>query len=170
MRQWIALGCIVAATSANAADVGLGVSFESDDSAIYVPIEFDGKWMLEPSLRYAKTDQEFDGGHSKTERLELGVGAFALKPITESVRLYFGARAAYLNGDTDYYLPSFFGSGDTEGYRISPTVGFEYLFNKHLSLGGEAEWFYEEGDSALDDRGEYDMTGTNTRVMLRVRF
>jgi hypothetical protein len=42
-----------------------------------------------------------------------------------------------------------FRESDTHnGYRIAPTFGFEYLFNRHFTLGGEVAWSYErlEGD------------------------
>ena len=47
-----------------------------------------------------------------------------------------------------------------------PTFGFEYAFNKHLSIGGEAEWFYENFDATREDT----RSGTETRLILRLRF
>src|SRR5688500_8818979 len=58
MKKLIALVCCVSAAPAWAADVGLGVSAESNDSTIYVPIDFGNTWRLEPFFSWSKSDSE----------------------------------------------------------------------------------------------------------------
>jgi hypothetical protein len=178
MKKLLALAALASlggvALQAQAADVGLGVAVQSDDSRIYVPIDFGDAWRLEPSVRYLHSKSSSGGGSFKNESFELGVGAFALLPLHESVRLYYGARLAYIEAET---TDTSFGSRNSikaDGYRISPTVGFEYLINKHISIGGEAEWFYADVDSSPDDGFFYGADqksqGTDTRLVVRVRF
>ena len=60
-----------------------------------------------------------------------------------------------------------------DGYRISPTLGFEYLINEHFSLGGEAEWFYQDLDSDIsqsDVAGTANLKSNGTATRLIVRF
>jgi hypothetical protein len=62
-----------------------------------------------------------------------------------------------------------------DGYRIAPTVGFEYLFNRHFTLGGEAAVYYESVDGTFSQgelvtRSDYDRNGTATYLILRYFF
>jgi hypothetical protein len=171
MKKLVALACMAGASPAWAADVtvGVGVSAKSNDSTIYAPIDFGEKFRLEPLVRHSKTKTEIGGLETKSETLQIGAGFFGLMPLAESVRIYYGARLSYLDfkGQSITAAPSpFVSEVNGDGYRISPTFGFEYAFNKHLSIGGEAEWFYESVDAVREDT----RSGTETRLILRLRF
>ncbi len=184
-----------AASQVSAADVGIGVSVQSDDSWIYVPIDFGSSFRLEPSIRYRDASSKsvsYDEflnstitltADSDTTTYELGVGLFGLKQIGDSLRVYYGGRIAYIDAKQELRFTTDFGIGDeqreeveTDGYRISPTLGFEYLFNEHFSIGAEAEWFYEDTESdrrVTDDppsNADAEVTGTDTRLIVRFRF
>jgi len=193
----IVLGVALAlvAVQANAADAGLGLSLRSNDARIYVPIDF-GKIRIEPSVRFLDTDSstttEDDAiffpatiVRDVDERTyELGVGVFGVTALMENVGVYYGARVAYIDTSTTQHVRTQIGNStsdsfidiETDGYRLSPTLGFEYKFNKHFSIGGEAEWFYEDVDSDLDqgngteNSGDGSATGTATRLILRFYF
>jgi len=167
MKRILALVCSAIAFPAGAADVGLGVSFESNDSTIYVPIDVGTTWRIEPFVNYAKTKLE-DG--AKNEQLRIGAGVFALQPLAQSLRLYFGGRLAYLDSQTTLYTTPFQGtfSREGDGFSVAPTLGFEYSFNDHVSLGAEAAWVYQDIDfDRGDDRTD---SGTDTKLILRLRF
>jgi hypothetical protein len=172
MKRRITLACLMcAAVPAWAADVGVGISAKSNDSTIYVPIDFGNAWRLEPFVNYAKTEQNYGAGIGSVDSrsLRIGTGVFALQPLGESLQLYFGGRLSYLDVESAQFSTiggSITNKGD--GYRIAPTLGFEYSFNKHVSLGGEAEWFYE--DVELDNNNDRTSNGTDTRLILRFRF
>jgi len=183
------------ALQVNAADAGLGLSLRSNDARIYVPIDF-GKIRIEPSVRYLDSDSstttEDDSiflpatiTRDTDERAyELGVGVFGVSSLMEDVGVYYGARVANIDSKTTQHLRTQIGNSvsdtqveiDTDGFRLSPTLGFEYKFNKHFSLGGEAEWFYEDVDSDLTqdnggaNSGDGNATGTATRLILRFYF
>ena len=166
MKKIVALVCSAFAIPAWSADAGLGVSFESNDSTIYVPIDFGASWRLEPFASYTKT--KLDNG-AKNERLSLGAGVFALQPLGESLRLYFGGRLAYLDYETAIFTgPSGTLSREGDGYSIAPTLGFEYSFNDHVSIGGEAAYFYQDVDIGYG--ADQEDTGTDTKLILRFRF
>jgi hypothetical protein len=171
MKKLVALACMVGVAPAWAADVtvGVGVSAKSNDSTIYVPIDFGEKFRIEPLVRHSKTKSESFGFTTKDETLQVGAGFFGLMPLAESLRIYYGARLSYL--DFEGQAIAFANSPyvielEGDGYRAAPTFGFEYAFNKHLSIGGEAEWFYEKFDAGRDDT----RSGTETRLILRLRF
>ena len=167
MKKTLALVCSAIAFPAAAADVGLGVSFESNDSTIYVPIDVGQSWRLEPFAAYSETKLETG---AKNEQLSVGAGVFALKPLGQSLRLYFGGRLAYLDYEAALYTTPFEGtvSRKGDGFSVAPTLGFEYSFNHHVSLGAEAAWFYQDIDANYGNNRKD--TGTDTKLILRLRF
>jgi hypothetical protein len=113
------------------------------------------------------------------ETLEVGAGFFGLALPAESLRIYYGARASYVGIKTVLrfggpLFPSRY-EDKTSGYRIAPTFGFEYLFNRHFTLGGEIAYAYQNLDS--DDSTEFrasrfesERTGTESFLVLRYFF
>jgi hypothetical protein len=159
------LACCACALPAWAADVGVGVSAESNDSTIYVPIDFSNAWRVEPFVNYSK--RKLSGG-IKDDRLSIGAGLFRLQPLGESLRIYYGGRLAYLDLRRSLYTTSVATVGeDGDGYRIAPTLGFEYSFNDHISLGAEAAWVHEDIEWSFGDERR---SGTDTQLILRFRF
>ena len=153
-------------------DAGVGISIESDDSTIYIPIDIGDSIRIEPGVRYSETEI---GSQLKADVLDLSVGVFKLLPIRESIRLYFGGRLAYVQAEIeqDYSDDVFDAKSEEDGYRISPTLGFEYQVTERFSVGGEAEWFYldMDRDDGLDVSGvEQKEQGTETRVLFRFKF
>jgi len=170
MKRLLAVLGIAVTAPAWAADVGVGVSARSDDATIYVPIDVNDTFRIEPLARYAKDTSIFPGGRTKRETYEIGTGLFKLYPLTESIHIYYGGRLSYLNlkYDTNFYGPAINSDRSrSDGYRIAPTLGFEYFFNKHLSIGGEAQWYYSDIEA---DGQDLSATGTNTNLILRLRF
>jgi hypothetical protein len=177
------------ATSVAAAEFGVGLSAKSDDGLIYVPIDVSSKFRVEPQVRFATSDSDseiqlFPGTivdfHSETDALEFGVGLFGMAVPKEAVRLYYGARASYIDADLDLTL-SDEGfvvdreSQTVEGYRIAPTFGFEYRFNEHFTLGGEVAYFFENLDAEfvsddISQNAEREQTGTESFLILRYFF
>jgi hypothetical protein len=85
----------------------------------------------------------------------------------------FGVGVSVQSNDAWIYVPI----DVTAGFRISPTFGFEYLINDHFSLGGEAEWFYQDLDSDISQTdadvagtAKLKSNGTATRLIVRFTF
>lgn len=194
MRTLYTAACLaLCSTSALAADFGIGVSAKSDDAWIYVPIEINKTYRIEPSVRYVSSEQTqfYDGisWDSRTKRtsdsMEIGVGVFRLAKIAESAQIYYGLRAAYVDVEStvtivsDYTLTLTRTRDKTslDGYRIGPAFGFEYLFGQHFSIGGEANYTFldvegETKSSISPARTKIDQksNGTETQLILRYRF
>lgn len=107
--------------------------------------------------------------------MEGGAGIFGLLVPKESVRLYYGGRASYFDGDSHSSSDAIQSKQSFYGYRITPTIGFEYLFNSHITLGGEVGYFFE--NRKVDTRNatthlesETDTSGTESFLILRYFF
>jgi hypothetical protein len=91
-----------------AAEYGVGISAKSDNGLVYLPIDVSPKFRVEPYLRHMSSDTkqvtDFGGGattfKSESDSVEGGVGIFGLAVPKESVRLYYGGRASYFDGDS----------------------------------------------------------------------
>ena len=196
MKRALSIALLAACSSqVVAADFGVGVSVQSNDAWIYVPIDVTPAFRIEPSMRFVSAESESQTQSSSfglpittsvksdTDQYELAVGLFGKTALGESVRLYYGARAAYLDNETTQRIATSFGTSEDviedesslDGYRISPTLGFEYLINEHFSLGGEAEWFYQDLDSDISQTelagaAKLKSNGTATRLIVRFTF
>ena len=178
-----------------AADFGVGVSVQSNDAWIYAPIDVTPAFRIEPSIRFFDSESQSQTQSSSfglpittsvksaSDQRELAVGLFGKASLGESVRLYYGARAAYIDNESKLRIATRFGTSEDvveeesslDGYRISPTFGFEYLINEHFSLGGEAEWFYQDLDSDISQTevagtANLKSNGTATRLIVRFTF
>ena len=194
MKRALSLALLAACSSqVDAADFGVGVSVQSNDAWIYAPIDVTPGFRIEPSMRLVSAETESHTQSSSfglpittsvksdTDQYELAVGLFGKTALGESVRLYYGARVAYIDNQTQQRIATSFGTiedvveqeSSLDGYRISPTLGFEYLINEHFSLGGEAEWFYQDLDSDIsqsDVAGTANLKSNGTATRLIVRF
>jgi hypothetical protein len=185
----MAVGLTLAASSVLAADFGIGISARSDDGFLYVPIDFSKSFRVEPSVRYASSESTITQSGlddtQETEILELGIGLFGLRQITEAAHLYYGGRVAYVDTQGTSLSPGPIGGiisseSEQDGYRIGPAIGFEYLFGGHFSVGGEASYTFVdlEGESRSRYGSSFPSTvdieqkthGTQTRLIFRYMF
>lgn len=188
---YVAVGLALCSTSVLAADFGIGISAKSDDGILYVPIDISKSLRIEPSVRYAKSESYYDYfdqvGGDESKALEIGVGVFGVKQLTDAVHIYFGGRLAYVDFDTSSFYARAHGASSNhtaqDGYSVGPTVGFEFLFGEHFSLGGEASYNFVdlEGESTTWRSNPFDSDvdredieskshGTDTRLVLRYMF
>lgn len=156
-----------------AADIGIGISVKESDQSIYVPIKLSDSLKTEFSVGYSSREQNDSSSKHHSKSLEAGIGLFLLKDVTDNTQLYYGCRFLYIN--TDYYyagIDGYYSSDKLNGYGIVPTLGFEYYFNDHISLGGEAGYYYKnlDGESYYATDYKEKTTGTNCRVILRYYF
>jgi opacity protein-like surface antigen len=179
----VAVSLALSASSALAADFGIGVSVKSEDGAIYVPVQFAEKFRLEPSVRYGSSEDtsKYSSATVTTDSRtwELGLGAFGLTKVSEAARIYYGARVSYFDGKTTSRTVTRTGSGGYEttldGFGFAPTLGVEFVFANHFSLGGEAAYVFQETDSetvgiSSPTNSESEDQGTQTRLIFRYMF
>lgn len=188
MKRILPLSLAVLACNAFAADFGLGVSVESNDAWIYVPVDVSPTLRVEPNIRYVESESEIQSESdffgpqfttNESHSLEIGIGVFGLTSVLESVRAYYGARVAYIDSEFEITSRDDFSEisqkQSAEGYRISPTIGFEYQFNRRFSIGGEAAWYYQDIDIDNDAgsataKADIEQNGTETNLIFRYFF
>jgi opacity protein-like surface antigen len=168
MNRTIAVGVLLSiGITAQATDFGVGVSLRSNDTTIYVPIDINEMLRVEPAFSYARSSLDEDGASVRATSYDIGAGLFRLWSPADSVQLYLGGRAAYTSArfkqrvETGAAVLTI--SNTLSGYRLTPTIGFEYRFADHFSLGGEAGWRYSDVEDTKSN-------GTVTNVILRYRF
>lgn len=168
MNRSMLFGAIFAISTAAFSDVGIGVSFQSDDSNVYIPYDISESIRIEPSIRYYKFKAE---NNSDTESFELGIGLFHKKETMNNLNLLLGARVGYIDFNRSYT-----GSSETSGngYFIAPTLGLEYFIGDKFSIGGEVSLRYENAtqDTAdfFDGKQSIDTSSIDTDTSLSARF
>jgi hypothetical protein len=193
MKKTVAITALaLAAWSGTASSAGLGLSIQSGDPTIYIPIDIKEKFRLEPYISYTQNEFEepvFGPSSSYTIKAveeftstHIGIGAFWLAPFGESVRAYVGARFAFISTDSEYRYdngsrpPGFNAEPDefnSDGISFEPTVGLEYRFTERFSIAGEAKLVIaslEAEDADGGDLGSNDTVTTDTNVLVRFRF
>jgi hypothetical protein len=149
-----------------ATDVGIGLSIKSNDATIYVPIDVSAAFRIEPSISYSENKTESGFTITENTNINLGVGFFGKSQVVDSIEVYYGGRVAYIESkaesSTSLPFPAS-SSVKSDGYRIAPTLGFQYFFNDHISLGGEVAWAHTDLDNV-------ESSGTTTNAILRYKF
>jgi hypothetical protein len=167
--------------SALAADFGLGVSVRSGDATIYMPIDISEAFRIEPMLQYEYRKSEytlFDDTIASTNTGTLwavGVGLFGVTQLAESASVYYGGRVSYMSSESESsYLGTLPGgavlapeSRESDGIVLAPTLGLEYHFSEHFSIGGEAALTYTNAEN--DDESS-ERISTTTNIIFRYMF
>lgn len=166
-----------------AAEYGVGISAKSDNGLIYVPVDILPAFRMEPFIRHSshnsKQTTDFGAGEStfrsESDLVEGGLGVFGLAVPKESVRLYYGGRLSYFDSDSRSSNIDIQFKQSAYGYRITPTIGFEYLFSGNFTLGGEIGYYFEhrnvdELNVSSHRESESDVSGTESFLILRYFF
>ena len=136
------VGLSVAAAAASSADWGVAVGIANHSQNLYAPIQVQPGWRVEPFFGHSKTDTVRDSSayidaKDAYSDWTLGAGVFGIRPATPQVNLLGGVRLAYLKSTQDNGIQ---GGTERKGYVLSPTLGFEYFFEKHIAVGAEASF------------------------------
>lgn len=157
----LALFSSLAFAAAPAGNVGIGVAHSGNgDSTIFVPITLQGNLWIEPFLSYNNTDVD---GAGETTAYSVGTGLFVNMLDTQHTVAYFGGRIGYVSTEVDPIGPT---SNTTDGFAISPTIGFGFTPVDNVMLGAEAFLTYADVE---DDNGN-GSTSTSTGTQLFVRY
>jgi hypothetical protein len=187
-KRVIAAAMAMAAWSGSSlGGAGLGMSIQSGDPTIYVPIDIGESFRLEPFFRYGNDKSEsrvYEPSSPYTVRevreattYQLGLGLFGSAGFNESVRAYFGGRLSYISAEFEY---SFDGGSrppftsfpppekiDSDGFSIEPTIGLEYRFTERFSIAGEVALIVSDVDGNAVSTESVD---TDSNVIVRFRF
>jgi len=133
--------------------LGLAVGLSSDSTTLRLPIDIQSDFRIEPEfgLSYSNGDDV-----SRTN-LTIGSGFYVMKQPTSKTNLYLGGKALIDYNSFDYDK----GADDsTTQFKMGGVFGFEYLFDKSFSIGGEAGAYIGFGDT----------TTLNTQGVALLRF
>lgn len=149
---------------AAAVEVGLGVTINNSYQygtggyGIAMPLRF-GNFTIEPEVSYYRSSSDSSYQSSPTNNFEyentqfnLESGFYWHQQVIPSVETYVGGRVGYTKTDYSYTYPVSPGNnyiGDESGFYLGPTVGAEYFFNKHFSIGLDVSALFDSrsGDS-----------------------
>jgi hypothetical protein len=173
---------------AGAVDVGLGVTINNEGGGsggygVSLPLRF-GNFTVEPELSFydSSDDTTYPTSPTNTSAQEyqqytLETGVYWRQPIIPSVEMYVGGRVGYTRYEQSSTYPSSPGSNyayDSSGFYLGPTLGAEYFFNKHFSLGLDVSLLFESttqkstgGSPYTQDRDSIDY---QSRAKLRFYF
>jgi hypothetical protein len=165
---------------------GIGVSARDSSATIYFPIKTK-RFIFEPMINIAYYDEDWTGAsvarESEGTQYRIGAGVFMYNELLKNTELIYGARLGYLNEDSDSKYTS--GSSveyikyDRSGYFIAPTLGLEYNFTDHISLGlyVSLEYSFLDGDNEQvhdEDSEKIDLEttsfSTETDIFLKFYF
>jgi hypothetical protein len=146
-------------------------------TAISIPIYFSNQFKMEPFIDYGNYHNERKPGSIDDEKDEykyhsitIGTGIFYSKDIIDT-RIHIGINIGYMN---QYYFSgydrgifSYSTEHEGNGLLIAPSIGGEYFFSHHFSLGSEVQFEWSTLDS---DNTETDNSTQNKYKSLSNRF
>ena len=170
------------------AEVGIGVSIDSDDSAIFVPIDLSSVAIrLEPFVEYSSFERKSGEETTSIDAKALGIGIFGTRQISENLLFYYGGRLAYVEDESvlrstlvspiGLFQPTALDARNkSDGYMVRPSMGIEYYPLESFSIGLEIGLEYTdiEGESSTTglplQQTRTERTETHTSVILRYLF
>lgn len=146
IKKAFASSILAAAVTASAAStsepnrIGVAVGLSSDSTTVRMPIDIAPDMRIEPEFGLAYRD---NGGDTDTA-FSFGSGFYLMHQPSANINLYYGGKALIDYTSYDY------GNGvddSTTQLRVGGVFGFEYMFDRHFSAGGEAGAYVGFGDA-----------------------
>lgn len=149
---------LLSSTFTHAVDMGIGVSLQATTAEIRFPIRFN-RFMMEPFL-YHEIEHTSSSNTTNTDHIA-GSGFYYLNSIHNNLLMQVGLRV----GAGQYEEKE----NSTVVYTrtltlFNPSIGFEYFFDDHVSIGADAGFVYvklEGGDT---------FSSTDTNLIARFYF
>ena len=158
--------------------IGFGIAFHDlyewqylsyEAPSFYLPIDF-GKYLIEPSISHERSRKSTIDYREETERVTiLGLGVFVKKNYEKSY-VYAGSRIGYGTSSYSYqYMESSLHDRSLKESVsfIAPTIGGQYFFSSHFSLGGEGGVRFDQIFIGNDTNGKIS-TYKNEKVQMRI--
>lgn len=138
----------VSAMAVEPTQIGIGVGLSNDSATLRLPINLQKDLRIEPEFGFAYIDND---GSSNTSLL-LGSGVYLIQQPSAAINLYYGGKLLIDYRSYDYDNG---GSDSTTQFLLGGVVGFEYLLDRHVSIGGEAAAYLGVGDAtSLQTQGQ----------------
>lgn len=171
------LAAISSQSNAEESSYGFGVGV-NDGIKIYFPIN-KGDLIIEPTLATYGRDNKTADSRYEYKTIEVGVGVFKNKKVTEDTYMYYGGRLGYIDGENkgfyQYTSSSSSHSNEEDGYFIAPTLGVQYFLTDSISVGLDAAFMYSKVKGVNTSNGTITDTETviynsEAGVILRYMF
>lgn len=167
----VSLGALSFTAVASAdTEVGLGVDL-SDFNTLYVPININDNWRVEPFVSYRSDKQNRDDEDykqlSESRRSELGLGVYKVLSKTENLSFYSGLTVAYVEEVTDQesyrkeireYDTYTYTSVDNNDYDVDMDgmayglhIGIQYDLTSDIELAVEIQGIHSHIDGKQKD-------------------
>jgi len=162
--------------------IGLGVSLGKelympgltmlDFPTFYLPITPSPNFRIEPEIGYYRYSGEFEDYETTETYLTVGCGIFLISQ-RGNTNIYYGLRLGFIRV---YEYDKWIWNGQDvyeehrTDYYIGLAIGGEYLFNKHLSLGGEIQVNFISIGQWSDSTGKHSESITRTKPLVFVRW
>ena len=154
------------------AEVGIGVSFKSNDASLYIPWQITPAIRLEGELRQVSQETEQRGVTtiasttqntvytSDNDATEIGTGLFWTNSLQNNITLLLGLRLNYVESESSNYQTvsstiSVSSKSDLDGFEWAPTLGLEYSITDKIKVAAEVNYFKQD----LDGKGRSVQTG-----------
>jgi len=128
-----------AAMAEDATTIGVGVGLSNDSYVLRLPININKEVRVEPEFGL---DYQNDTNNDHTGFV-MGAGGYYMMQPSTNVNFYVGGKLL-----VDYYHYDY-GNGNDDTitqFVLGPVGGFEYMLDRHVSLGGEAGVYLGVGD------------------------
>lgn len=141
-------------------------SFTIEPELSYYDYSTDRDYSLTPSSDRSYANQQFS----------IETGVYWRRPLFHSAEMYVGGRIGYTQYEYSYTYPSSPAlnySDNVSGFYLGPTLGAEYFFNKHFSLGLDASLLFESTSGEVTNASnpyERDRTSIYYQGRARLRF
>ncbi len=167
----------------NSIKFGFGVAFHDiydtdmysyEAPSFFFPIHFN-KFIIEPNIRYTSSKFDDERWTRRTGSTSFGLGLF-YKKMWPQTDIYGGFRVVRGNSlsETDYTDPSDDDRKEEVTYDvIKPTIGGQYYFSKHFSLGVDLSFtrivrkYQDNGGGYYPNYDEYKSFNTKTKIIFR---
>ena len=135
---------------------GVGAGADSFTGEIQLPIDFGGRFRLEPTLGYQQSKGWQYSGNLGI--LSIGTGLYLMNDLADDVSIFYGGSFSYLDIDDDF--PT---AAHGSGFKIRPTVGLEYSFSEKFRMGADIGYSYSK-------LGEVEWQGIRSQALLKIFF
>jgi hypothetical protein len=137
---------------------------------IYFPIYITPKFRLEPEIGYYRFKNDLNGYKYTTSNLRIGVGLFSITKYENSI-IQIGGRVGIIHTSFSFSYPIENEEDSKDDFYIGIATGGEYLFSKHISIGGEAQINYISIGSYNDeDEPTLNIISTRALIILRIYY
>ena len=119
--------------------IGAGVGLSNSSSTLRMPIDIAKDMRIEPELGIGYSN----GDKVDTTNFNIGTGLYLMAQPSAKINLYYGGKLMI-----DYNSVDANGNSDSStNFDLGGVFGFEYMFDRHFSAGGEAGAYLGFGDT-----------------------